>query len=232
MCVFTTSSHSAIVGSHVGIPKATSPDLESRLKRSKFSNKDPFTTTIMFNLSTVAVMTRGKQTKVTARKSTGGKCVRHQVGTTPDLPSLCASLPPTGLSSSEPSLPSWSSRRLHHSPAMMATMATRSSAPRLLEEREPAPHQKRKKETARMSTGGPAPKAQRAGDRVTKGPLRPQSPEEDMSLSSWSLSPIDGPVDPTEDGRKKSKGHDKIKAKGADIEEREPACHKKRKVAA
>jgi hypothetical protein len=82
-----------------------------------------------------------------------------------------------------------------------------------------------------MSTGGPAPKAQRAGDRVTKGPLRPQSPEEDMLLSSWSLSPIDGPVDPTEDGRKKSKRHDKIEAKGADIEEREPACHKKRKVA-
>jgi hypothetical protein len=231
MCVFTTSSHYAILGSHVGIPKPTSPDLKSRLKRSTFSDKDPFTTTIMFNLSTVAVMTRGKQTKVTARMSTGGKRVRHQVGTTPALLSLRSSLPPTGLSSSEPSLPSWSSRRLHHSPAMMA-MATRSSAPRLLEEREPAPHQKRKKETARMSTGGPAPKAQRAGDRVTKGPLRPQSPEEDMSLSSWSLSPIDGLVDPPEDGRKKSKGHDKIKAKGADIEEREPACHKKWKVAA
>jgi hypothetical protein len=70
-----------------------------------------------------------------------------------------------------------------------------------------------------MSTGGSAPKAQRAGDRVTKGPLRPQSPEEDSLLLSWNLSPIDGPVDPPEDGRKKSKGHDKIKAKGADIEE-------------
>jgi hypothetical protein len=183
----------------------------------------------MLNLSTVAVMTRGEQTKVTARKLTGGKRVHHQVGTNPALPSLRASLPPTGLSSAEPSLPLWSSRRLHHSPAMMAT---RSSAPRLLEEREPAPHQNRKKETARMSTGGPAPKAQRAGDRVTKGPLRLQSPEEDMWLSSWSLSPIDAPIDPPEDGRKKSKGHDKTKANGADIEEREPACHKKRKVAA
>jgi hypothetical protein len=182
----------------------------------------------MFNSSTVAVMTRGEQTKVTARMSTGGKRVRHQVGTTPAFPSLCSSLPPMGLSSSEPSLPLWSSRRLHHSPAMMTTMATHSSAPRLLEEREPTPHQKRKKETARMSTGGPAPKAQQAGDRVTKGPLRPQSPEEDLSLSSWSLSPIGGPVDPPEDGRKKSKGHDKIKAKGADIEEREPTCQKKK----
>jgi hypothetical protein len=83
-----------------------------------------------------------------------------------------------------------------------------------------------------MSAGGPAPKSQRAGDRVTKGPLRPQSPEEDMSLSSWSLSPINGPVDPPEDSRKKRKGHGKIKAKGADTEERKPACHKKRKVAA
>jgi hypothetical protein len=115
---------------------------------------------------------------------------------------------------------------------MMATMASCSSAPRLLEEREPARHQNRKKATARISIGGPAPKAQRAGDRVTKGPLRPQSLEEDMSLSSWSLSPIDPPIDPPEDGRKKSKGHDKTKAKGADIEEREPACHKKRKVSA
>jgi hypothetical protein len=156
----------------------------------------------MFNSSTVAVMTRGKQTKVTARMSTGGQRVRHQAGTTPALPSLRSSLPPTGLSSSEPSLPWGSSRRLHHSPAMMTTMATRSSATRHLEEREPAPHQKRKKETAQMSTGGPAPKAKRAGNRVTKGPLRPSSPEEDMSLSSWSLSPIDGPVDPPEDGRK------------------------------
>jgi hypothetical protein len=156
MCVSTTSSHYAIVGSHVGIPKPTLPDLESRLKRSKFSDKDPFTTTIMFNSSTVAVMTRGERTKVTARMLTGGNHVRHQARTTPALLSLCSSLPPTGLSSSEPSLPSWSSRRLHHSPAMMAMMATPSSAPRLLEEREPAPNQKRKKETARMLTGGPA----------------------------------------------------------------------------
>jgi hypothetical protein len=183
----------------------------------------------MFNSSTVAVMTTNKLTRVTARKSTGGKPVHHQVGTTPALPSLHASLPPPALSSSEHALPLWSSRRLHHSPAMMAT---RSSAPRLLEEREPARHQKRREASARMSTGGPAPKAQQADDRVTKGPLRPQSPEEDMSLTSWSLSPIDAPLDPPEDGEKKSKGHGKAKAKGADIEEREPARHQKRTVTA
>jgi hypothetical protein len=70
-------------------------------------------------------------------------------------------------------------------------MVTRSFAPpKLLEEREPTRHPNKRKEIARMSTGGPAPKAQRrvGGKRAAECQLRPPSPEPDMSLLSWSDS--------------------------------------------
>jgi hypothetical protein len=143
----------------------------------------------MYNSTTVRVMTTNERSRVATRKSTGGKQGRHQVGTTPDLPAnRASSLPPPALSSSEHALHPWPSRRLHQS---RARMVTRSFAPpELLEEREPACHPPKRKEIARMSTGGPAPKEQRrvGGKRAAECQLRPPSPEPDMSLLSWNDS--------------------------------------------